>query len=231
MSANSDIKLQPGQVVVDAWDLCLDSPDRRKNESEYRRALVHDFSDGLTVNWDRDYPGGVTVEGLKEANGHEEGAKVTNLREVVFYKSGPSRGRLALGRACLVRGDSLLYEDLKYLQFSAPVRIKGEVTFVDEVKHEGGQVFAGQATFAGPATFAGGATVEGPVALNQVNNLGDVRLRLRPDDKILIELHGRLPQLDAEPKETIDLVAELKSLRAQIAALEKKVANLEQGVS
>jgi hypothetical protein len=30
-----------------------------------RRALVHDFQDGLTVNWSFDYPGGVTVFDLK----------------------------------------------------------------------------------------------------------------------------------------------------------------------
>jgi hypothetical protein len=67
MSDQSDVKLLPGQVIVDAWDLCLDSPDRRKEKANpYRRAFVHDFEDGLTVNWDNDYPDGVKINHLKE---------------------------------------------------------------------------------------------------------------------------------------------------------------------
>jgi hypothetical protein len=66
MSANSDVRLQTGQVVIDAWDLCLDSPDRRNPAypTPYRRALVHDPNDGLTLNWGQDYPGGVTINGV-----------------------------------------------------------------------------------------------------------------------------------------------------------------------
>lgn len=45
-------------------DLMLDSAQRRSPGSgPLRRALVHDASDGLTLNFARDYPGGVTVEG------------------------------------------------------------------------------------------------------------------------------------------------------------------------
>jgi hypothetical protein len=64
--ADSDIKLVPNQVIVQAWDLCLDSGDaeRRKEPTAMRRALVHDFNDGLTMNWDNDYGGGVTINGL-----------------------------------------------------------------------------------------------------------------------------------------------------------------------
>lgn len=64
----SDLKLFPGQVKVEAWDLCIDSKDRRKNDSPHRRALVHDFDDGLTLNWGGDYPGGVRVEGELKAS-------------------------------------------------------------------------------------------------------------------------------------------------------------------
>jgi hypothetical protein len=63
---DSDVQLLPGQVKAVAWDLCLDAgSDRRKpaGTSPYRRALVHDFEDGLTLNWDGDYPGGVTING------------------------------------------------------------------------------------------------------------------------------------------------------------------------
>jgi hypothetical protein len=63
-NGNSDVKLVNAQVKVEAWDLCLDGgKDRRKNDTPQRRALVHDFDDGLTLNWDGDYPGGVTING------------------------------------------------------------------------------------------------------------------------------------------------------------------------
>jgi hypothetical protein len=47
-----------------AADFMLDSPVRRRGgPSPHRRALVHDFQDGLTINFAGDYPGGVTVTG------------------------------------------------------------------------------------------------------------------------------------------------------------------------
>ena len=63
MANDTDIKLLDGQVKVEATDLCLDSPLRRTNNSPFRRALVHDYEDGLTLNWDNDYPGGVKIVG------------------------------------------------------------------------------------------------------------------------------------------------------------------------
>jgi hypothetical protein len=66
----TDIRLTDENVEIDAralqvtaWDLRLDHPDRRKNQSEFRRALVHDFDDALTLNWGKDYPGGVHIRG------------------------------------------------------------------------------------------------------------------------------------------------------------------------
>lgn len=44
-------------------DFVLDSAERRKNATPFRRALVHDQSDGLTVNFNGDYPGGVAING------------------------------------------------------------------------------------------------------------------------------------------------------------------------
>jgi len=52
------------RMDVRGSDLILDSPARRKpNGPNFRRALVHDESDGLTINFNNDYPGGVTVGG------------------------------------------------------------------------------------------------------------------------------------------------------------------------
>ena len=71
-NGKSDIKLTDdfgGQVKVEAPDFCVDGgPERRSgSQTPYRRALVH-AEDGLTINWDNDYTGGVTINGLKEIN-------------------------------------------------------------------------------------------------------------------------------------------------------------------
>jgi hypothetical protein len=69
---NSDIKLnenililEADRVDVTAADIILDSPVRRKEGigGNFRRALVHDETDGLTINFNGDYPGGVTIMG------------------------------------------------------------------------------------------------------------------------------------------------------------------------
>ena len=54
-----------GRVLkTTAHDFMLDSPVRRRGgPSAFRRALVHNDQDGLTINFGGDYPGGVTVTG------------------------------------------------------------------------------------------------------------------------------------------------------------------------
>lgn len=54
-----------------ATDLMLDAPGRRRGgTSPHRRALVHDFNDGLTLNYAGDYPGGVSVTGNAAVTGN-----------------------------------------------------------------------------------------------------------------------------------------------------------------
>lgn len=56
-----------GRVVkATAADFMLDSPVRRIGPNPFRRALVHNQSDGLTVNFANDYPGGITLNGATE---------------------------------------------------------------------------------------------------------------------------------------------------------------------
>jgi hypothetical protein len=68
----SDIILDSTQQVtvvcdnlnVQGHDFLLGSPARRKpNGPRFRRALVHDQNDGLTINFSNDYEGGVTING------------------------------------------------------------------------------------------------------------------------------------------------------------------------
>jgi hypothetical protein len=47
-------------------DFMLDSAARHTGATPFRRALVHDYGDGLTVNYNGDYPGGVRLVGVTE---------------------------------------------------------------------------------------------------------------------------------------------------------------------
>ena len=79
---SSDIRLDNDTVViecpyikVEGTDLKLDSAARRGGHSGgERRALVHDQRDGLTVNYDRDYPGGVTIRSVNTIEGDPNNA-------------------------------------------------------------------------------------------------------------------------------------------------------------
>jgi hypothetical protein len=53
-------------VKIVGSDLLVDSPARRGGGGPYRRALVHNQNDGLTVNYHGDYPGGLTLQGVTE---------------------------------------------------------------------------------------------------------------------------------------------------------------------
>jgi hypothetical protein len=55
------VTVQAAALQVQASDVLVDDAARRVNPTGFRRALVHDFSDGLTINFNGDYPGGVTI--------------------------------------------------------------------------------------------------------------------------------------------------------------------------
>jgi hypothetical protein len=71
----SDLVIQDPNLVaigdaldVQGHDLLLRDAHRINEGSKHgtlRRALVHDFQDGLTINYNHDYPGGVTILDLK----------------------------------------------------------------------------------------------------------------------------------------------------------------------
>jgi hypothetical protein len=65
----SYITVNAPAVKLSASDFMLDNADRRRGGGPFRRALVHDQGDGLTLNFGKDYPGGVTIEGPLHASG------------------------------------------------------------------------------------------------------------------------------------------------------------------
>lgn len=74
-----------GQVLkVTASDLLLDNAARRKTQQGLRRALVHNQQDGLTINYNRDYPGGVTINDVVALN-NRYGLSIHDLREIHAY--------------------------------------------------------------------------------------------------------------------------------------------------
>ncbi len=80
----SDIKLDGGYVILEGvwtklttFDLMLDAPSRRRNSYGLRRALVHDFQDALTINYNKDYPGGVRIHGDVVFGSENSSEKVT----------------------------------------------------------------------------------------------------------------------------------------------------------
>lgn len=57
------VKVEGNELFLQLHDIKLDNPERRTRSSGHRRALVHDHQDGLTINFNGDYPGGVKIKG------------------------------------------------------------------------------------------------------------------------------------------------------------------------
>lgn len=62
-STNDEVIVESFSLKMTGADFKMDYAPRRRNTTPHRRALVHDFNDGLTVNWANDYPGGITLNG------------------------------------------------------------------------------------------------------------------------------------------------------------------------
>jgi len=77
-------------LKVQGHDVILDSADRRTvNGPTFRRALVHDQRDGLTINFNGDYPGGVTISGKKLAVGGDIELRISHHDEVLLQGGNP----------------------------------------------------------------------------------------------------------------------------------------------
>jgi hypothetical protein len=148
----SDVRFDGEWVLIEGTiakatttDLMLDSAGRRKTKTPHRRALVHDFDDGLTVNWANDYPAGVTVNSTKRINGHNGGDWVDVASRVVQIKGSdlmldyPSRrANTTAYRRAVVHG----WNDTLTLNYNRDY--PGGVLIEGPVRMPGGAVISGQ---------------------------------------------------------------------------------------
>jgi hypothetical protein len=65
-----------------ASDFILDYPSYHSNRHVPRRALVHNQQDGLTINYNRDYPGGVTINDVVSLTNRNQGMALIGVNEI-----------------------------------------------------------------------------------------------------------------------------------------------------
>src|SRR6476646_1413866 len=113
---SSDIKLDAqddGWVTIEtnvlksnSSDFILDNSARRQSAGGFRRALVHDETDGLTVNFAGDYPSGVTIQGGARVEGGLTGVGPLRLRQVASAGNAlPRTGKI--GDLIVVQNDTI----------------------------------------------------------------------------------------------------------------------------
>ena len=121
---NADYVVVEGRVLkTTTSDFIVDNPSRRgkgqRGQKGPRRALVHDAADGLTINYNNDYPGGVTINDVVALNSHHRfGLTLDGVREI----GGVSASRLGettgttlkkqLQPSLVLRGDIQIEVDL-----------------------------------------------------------------------------------------------------------------------
>lgn len=130
----SDIILDGEKVKVKATDLILDDPGRRKNNRGERRALVHDFEDRLVLNYAKDYPGGVKIDGnvaVETVSGKDNKIRL-KATDLILDEPGKRKSNTGERRA-LVHGtdDKLILNYEK--DYPGGVKIEGEV-YLDEIQ-------------------------------------------------------------------------------------------------
>lgn len=147
----TDIRFEGQEVVVEGantklltHDLLIDSPSRRSNTAGHRRALVHNFNDGLTMNFLDDYPGGVAISGLKTVGGSNGNDRIDIVSRVVA-----------------VAGSDLLLDAADRRTNQSSFRRALVHDFNDGLTVNFNHDYPGGVTLTGPVTIPDGATVAG----------------------------------------------------------------------
>jgi hypothetical protein len=106
------VVIDSGVLKSTATDFLLDNPSRHTGTHHLRRALVHDQRDGLTINFNSDYPGGVTINDVVALHNHFSGINIYNVREISAFgaatHSGTGTGGTGTGTGGMQAGSLVL---------------------------------------------------------------------------------------------------------------------------
>jgi hypothetical protein len=86
------VVIDSGVLKSTAADFLLDNPSRHTGTHHLRRALVHDQRDGLTINFNSDYPGGVTINDVVALHNRFSGINIYNVREISAFGAATHGG-------------------------------------------------------------------------------------------------------------------------------------------
>lgn len=228
---SADIKLGENNVAVEATDLLLDHPSRRKVAGGQRRALVHDFDDGLTLNWANDYPGGVTIIGKAAVETiAPKGIALRIETADLQLNRADRRKNSTTERRALVHdfNDGLTLNWNK--DYPGGVTIRGSVTLEDahatsvEATHFISTDIKTTSIQVGSVQIHNGASDAG-TGVAPLTHKHKLHIYA---DTIVAETTSTLTITGSAPTTTtLDLVAEIKALRAEVNALKAKVSALE----
>lgn len=185
-----------GSIMKSATtDLMLDSASRRRTNTPHRRALVHDFEDGLTLNWDNDYPGGVTVKNTKQILGNNGGDWLYLRSRVVdvvgtdiMLDGGPER-----------RGTSSKFKPSRTPSYRrALVHGWGDQLVLNwDNDYNGGVVINGRVNLPGGAIVAGQDVAAALTSLS--TQVADLTSQLVAANTAIVDLVTRVTALEATP--------------------------------
>lgn len=228
--ADSDIRLVPGQVRVEAWDLVIDAQDRRKKPTPQRRAMVHDFDDGLTVNWANDYPHGVTLKGVRTVEGQNLGP----ITKTEFKNAIDFRGALDIFNklrfvASTVRWTQVVMDKANRLVIEAKgLPTPAEIVFKSPVvNHRVGQN--------GPLEILLSAKANGTITRPPAKVSVDEFLSAAgaSHEQLLLSIAGQTETAVMVKVDAVDAIATLsdqvRQLRARVQSLEATLAGAQSG--
>ena len=174
-------------------DLMLDSAGRRRSTTPHRRALVHDFDDGLTVNWANDYPGGVSVNACKQITGFNNGdwlevrSRIAEVKGTDIMLDGGSERR-GTGVFTKIR--------------RSPYRRALVHGWGDQLVLNWSNDYAGGVVVNGRVTMPGGAVVAGQDVATTLTTLTaqvtDLTTQLAAANAAIADLITRVTALEAE---------------------------------
>jgi hypothetical protein len=231
-----------GKLILDGpllkaqtWDLWLYHPARLKAGTPpdaARRAMVHTSDDGVGINVNRDYPGGVTI-----------GGEVTLQDKLTASRDVNLNGKLTATAGATINGDVNLGGPLTA---NAGATINGDLTL--NILATAGAHINGDVNLNGKLTATAGATINGDVNLNgklislklfppmpdpmnnifitEIISISEATIKYIYDKR---ERQGVSPSAGWKTDHfELDLIKEIMGLKDQVNALTKEIEELKK---